>query len=281
MKSKDIVFTASRNGKLLELVRSELKGVPTGKTKSYLEHGCISVDGTVSTKYDYAVKVGQTVKIGQHGNFGAKSLIPVIYEDEALIAVNKPAGLLSVATDTEKENTAYRMLKQGREGSLFVVHRLDKDTSGVLLFAKSSAVRDKLQENWTDTPRREYIAICQGIFEEKQGRIETQLRESSTHFVYSAQSGGQRAVTYYEVIKENRSWSLLRVLLETGKKNQIRVHFSELGHPVAGDKKYGFRGNGMNRLMLHASELEIVHPVSGKHVTIKAPLPVGFKLPRV
>jgi 23S rRNA pseudouridine1911/1915/1917 synthase len=277
----DIVFEASADGGLLECVRRELAGLPGGKAKSFLEHRLISVDGLVTSKYDFPVRRGQTIRIRQSGGGSYASPLEVLYEDDDLLAVNKPAGLLTVSTDTEKERTAYRLLKDSGVGPIFVVHRLDRDTSGVLLFAKSAEMRDELQRGWEKTRRREYLAICEGVFAEKSGRCDTLLRESSAHVVYSAPYGdGRRAVTNYEVIKENARYSFLRVLIETGRKNQIRVHMKELGHPVVGDKKYGAAGNPLKRLGLHASCLEIIHPRTGAPVTIKAAPDRAFRLPK-
>ena len=278
---EDIVFIAKEGGGLLSCVRKERPELPSGKAKSYLEHRMISVDGTITSKFDYPVKPGQTIRISQTVNSSYASPLEVIYEDSDLLAINKPAGLLSVATDTEKENTAIRLLRESGIDPLYVVHRIDRDTSGVLLFSKSIEMRDKLQASWEDVIRREYLAVCEGVFAEKSGRRDTILRETSTHLVYSVKSGeGQRAITNYEVIKENAHYSFLRVLIETGRKNQIRVHMKELSHPVVGDKKYGAHGNPMGRLGLHASLLEFNHPRTGNAVVIKAPPESRFRLPK-
>ncbi len=277
----DIMLTAAEDAKLLEFIRRSLPELPRGKLKSFLEHRQISVDGAVTTRYDYPVRRGQTVAIRRAAVKAAPSELEILYEDEALLAVNKPAGLLSVATDTEKEKTAFRLLKEQLGRPVYVVHRLDKETSGVLLFAKSAEIRDALQNRWEDTPRREYLAICQGVFEEKKGRIETRLSETSSHMVYSSRFGdGKLAVTEYEVLEENAAYSLLKVLLKTGRKNQIRVHMKELGHPVAGDKKYGASSDPLGRLGLHAGVLEITHPVTGKTLIIEAKTEARFRLPR-
>jgi RluA family pseudouridine synthase len=278
---RDIIFAAAESGGLLELVRRELPDIPAGKTKSYLEHRMISVDDVVTSRYNYAVKRGQTVKIRQSASGAYASPLEIIYEDSDLFAVNKPAGLLTVATDTEKENTAIRLLREGGVNPLFVVHRLDRDTSGVLLLAKSAEMRDALQNAWESVRRREYAAVCEGVFAKKSGRCDTLLRETATHLVYSAQSGdGKRAITNYEVTRENERYSYLRVLIETGRKNQIRVHFKDLGHPVAGDKKYGAAGNPLGRLGLHASVLELAHPRTGKTLVLTAKAERRFRLPK-
>lgn len=278
---EDIVFVVNEDSKLLDCVRKERPELPSGKAKSYLEHRMISVDGEVTSKFDYPVKRGQTITISRTINSSYDSPLEVIYEDSDLLAINKPAGLLSVATDTEKENTAIRLLRDSGIDPLYVVHRIDRDTSGVLLFAKSIEMRDELQASWEDIKRREYLAVCEGVFAEKSGRCDTILRETSTHLVYSVKSGeGQRAITNYEVIKENAHYSYLRVLIETGRKNQIRVHMKELSHPVVGDKKYGAHGNPMGRLGLHASLLELNHPRTGNAVVIKASPESRFRLPK-
>ncbi|MDR3209102.1 MAG: RluA family pseudouridine synthase [Oscillospiraceae bacterium] len=280
-QKQDIVFTAGESGTLLALVRRALADTPSGKAKSYLEHRMISVDGVVTSRYDYPVARGQTVKIRREASGAYNSPLEVLYEDADLFAVNKPAGLLTVATDTEKENTAIRLLRDRGMNPLFVVHRLDRDTSGVLLFAKSAETRDALQNAWESTRRREYAAVCEGVFEQKSGRCDTVLRETSAHRVYSAPSGeGKRAVTLYEVLRENKKYSYLRVLLETGRKNQIRVHMQELSHPVVGDKKYGARGNPLGRLGLHASVLELTHPRTGATLTLTAKPERRFRLPK-
>ena len=284
MKStrNDTVFEVKEDGKLLETVREELPKLPSGKVKSCLEHRMISVDGIVTSKFDYPVKRGQTVRISQSEVKSYSSPLPIIYEDEYLLAVNKPAGLLSVANELEKENTAIRLLRDSGIDPLYVVHRLDRDTSGVLLFSKSAELRDSMQNSWDEiVKRREYIAICEGVFAEKKGRRESLLRETENHLVYSASYGeGKLAITNYEVLKENARYSYLRVLIETGRKNQIRVHMKELSHPVAGDKKYGGHGSSLGRLGLHASVLELSHPQTGELLAIKAPIPTGFRLPK-
>jgi 23S rRNA pseudouridine1911/1915/1917 synthase len=210
--------------------------------------------------------------------------LEIIYEDEYLLAVNKPTGLLSVATDTEKEKTAFRLLKDSLGSPIYVVHRLDRETSGVLLFAKSAEIRDALQAEWDRTPRREYLAVCEGVFNERKGRRETVFNESSAHRVYSINAEltgeGRRAVTNYEVLRDNGKYSLLRIRLETGRKNQIRVHMQEMGHPVAGDKKYGATGSPLGRLGLHASLLEAIHPVTKRPLIIEAKPDKKFKLPK-
>ena len=274
-------FVAKADGELLALVRAAFPAEPAGKVKSWLEHRQLSVDGVVTSRYDFPVRRGQTVQVAPRGVLQRDVPLELLYEDADLVAVNKPAGLLTVATDTEKARTAIRLLREGGYPRLFVVHRLDRETSGVLLFARSEAVRDTLQKNWDQVRLREYHAICQGVFRQPQGRCESFLRENAAHTVYSTQDGsGKRAVTNYEVLRANRAYSYLRVTLETGRKNQIRVHLSELGHPVVGDKRYGAKENPLGRLGLHARALSLPHPRSGRVLTITAEPERRFRLPK-
>lgn len=277
---KDKIIIAERDGELLEYLREALSQTPHGKIKSYLTHRQISVDGEVTTKYNFGIKAGQTIKISENGGALPVRGIETIYEDDCLLAVNKPAGLLAVATEREKIRTAYSRLREHRRGDIFVVHRLDRDTSGVLLFAKERSVKEELQESWNDIVfLREYLAICEGVFEEKRGRCDTYLSENSAHVVYSARQG-KRAVTNYEVLSDNGLYSLVKISLETGRKNQIRVHMKELSHPVVGDKKYGTCSNPIGRLGLHAQRLGFIHPVTGKKVIITAKADSKFRLPK-
>lgn len=277
---KDLVFEAKESAKLLEFLYREVNGLPRGKIKSCLEHRQVFVNGMVTTRFNHEINKGDTVKISSAEGSRKTHGIEIIYEDEFFVAINKPAKLLSVSTDTEKHRTAYSLLRENRRGELFVVHRLDRDTSGVLLFAKSRELCSLMQENWNERVTvREYLAICEGSFEVKKGRCDTLIAENSVHVMYSG-NGGKRAITDYEVLDEQNGFSLVRVNLHTGRKNQIRVHMKELGHPVVGDKKYGSNENPIGRLGLHASRLGFVHPKTEKEVIIKANRDKKFKLSR-
>lgn len=277
---KDIVLKVNKEGELLKFLYASLASQPKGKVKSYLEHRQVLVNGVVTTKFNLPLKAGDEVKISLSEGSTKPHGIDIIYEDADFVAVNKPAGLLTVSTDGEKTKTAYARLSENRRGEVFVVHRLDRDTSGALLFAKSAKMRDMLQEKWNDLVfLREYTAICEGVFEKKKGRCDTLIAENSVHVMYSS-STGKRAITDYEVVNENENYSLVKVRLLTGRKNQIRVHMKELGHPVVGDKKYGSSQNPIGRLGLHASALGFTHPVTGKEIIIRAKSERKFTLPK-
>ena len=275
---------------LLPFLREKLAGKPAGKVKSILEHGLVSVDGKATTKYNAPLKPGQTVTIGAYvpeppANALAASHPPILYEDRELLVIDKPAGLLTISTGSkEPEDTAYRQMtayvrRKNPENRIFVVHRLDRDTSGVVVFAKDPVIKEALQEKWDElVTYRGYYAIAEGKIEEPAGRLTSWLKETRTHIVYSSRKAGdgKPAVTNYEMIRQNPDYSFLRVWLETGRKNQIRVQLSELGHPVTGDKKYGAKRDPLKRLGLHAWKLELTHPFTGKRLDLIAEPPQKF-----
>jgi len=210
--------------------------------------------------------------------------LAILYEDADIIVIDKPAGLLTIATDKEKSETAYFILTDYvRKGSarsrarVFIVHRLDRDTSGFLVFAKTFASKTTLQEDWATTEKH-YLAIVHGKPVKKADTITSYLAENKVHRVYSTMNSrqGRLASTGYKVLKEAKGMTLLDVHLLTGRKNQIRVHLADIGHPVVGDKKYGDAKGARARLALHAWTLSFVHPVSGQRMTLVAPPPLSF-----
>jgi len=211
--------------------------------------------------------------------------LTILYEDHDIVVVNKTDGLLTVRTETVKENTALNHLndyvKKGNQKSnaqVFVVHRLDKDTSGVLIFAKSEKAKAYLIDEWKNFSKK-YYAIVHGILPEKEGIIESYLAENSIHKMYSVNDPekGVYAKTGYKVLKESKHYSLLEIDLYTGKKNQIRVHFAEKGYPVAGDKMYGIKDRWIKRLTLHSTSLTITHPYTNEPMTFESKIPAYFE----
>lgn len=254
--------------------------------KNLLTKKKVLVDGIVVSQYNYVLKRKQIVSISSIP-IRQESLfkhLNVIYEDDTFIAINKPNGLLTIASDKEKQLTAYRMISDyvasgDKYSRVYITHRLDKETSGVLLISKDEKMRDELQDDWNKNVKtRGYLAIVEGKMAKKKGTIESYLLETSTNLMYSTtnKKEGKKAITHYEVIKENKYYSMLRIKLDTGRKNQIRVHLKELGHPVIGDDKYGSKLNPIKRLGLHAELLEFYHPKSKELVSIKARAPKEF-----
>jgi 23S rRNA pseudouridine1911/1915/1917 synthase len=283
----DIELVATEPCELLPFLLEKLSNRSRNNVKSLLTHKEVLVDGKIITKHDYKLRVGQVLNISQAKNRGQKAtnLLDVIYEDDEIIAINKPTGLLSIATDKERELTAYNLLMQYVKiadpfGRVFAVHRLDRDTSGVFIVAKNERMKLALQKNWADLVlTRGYMAIVEGNPEEKSGKITSWLRETTTLLMYSSYKFGDglKAITNYKVINEIDGFSLLEVLIETGRKNQIRVHMKDIGHPVVGDKKYGSTTDPIKRLGLHAFKLEFTHPFNDKVMCLEAPLPKSFK----
>lgn len=229
----------------------------------------------------YTVTI-QKNKAAKAANF---EKMKILYEDDAIIVIEKDSGLLTVATEQEKSLTAYKQLmdyvqKINPKNRIFVVHRLDRETSGVMLFAKSEEIKHTLQTGWKEMVKeRSYVALVEGIVTKHEDTITSWLKETKTFKVYSSQKqdDGKKAVTHYKVIKASNNLSLLSVYLETGRKNQIRVHMSDIGHPVVGgDKKYGAKGNAIGRFGLHAIVLAINHPVTGELLRFKSNIPTEF-----
>jgi 23S rRNA pseudouridine1911/1915/1917 synthase len=207
----------------------------------------------------------------------------IIYEDKELLVINKLSGLLTIATEKEKMQTLYHeareyVKKQNPKNKIFIVHRLDKDTSGIVLFAKNEKLKLALQNNWENLAiTREYIALLCGSPKEKSGRIESHLKESKTLQVYNtSKSLGKLAITDYEIIKNNKEYSLARINIKTGRKNQIRVAMEQIGCPIAGDKKYNTLKNPYRRLCLHATKLVLIHPFTHKEYVFICSYPQIF-----
>jgi RluA family pseudouridine synthase len=210
--------------------------------------------------------------------------LEILYEDRDILVVDKPAGLLTVETETNKFKTAYYILTDYvRKGCLksrnrlFIVHRLDQWTSGVLIFAKSEEVRLHLQAKWKNTEKK-YIAVVNGQLVQKEGIITSYLAENKAYVVYSTTdvTKGKLAHTAYKVLKETKRFSLLEINLLTGRKNQIRVHMADMEHPIVGDRKYGKTKDGYERLALHSESISFKHPTSGEQMTFEAKVPNYF-----
>ncbi len=279
------VYTVSEPDTLLPFLLSHVKGKSRNNVKSLLSRRLVAVDGVPLSRFDAPLSPGQQVSILPSPAPRADALpFPLLYEDEHLIVVNKPAKLLSVANDKEKARTAYHIVtdyvKARRVGDrIFVIHRLDRDTSGVLMFARDRSTKELFQARWNEiVTRRGYLAVVEGVPKPAQDTIRSYLVETDTHLSFSGApgKGAKEAVTSYQVVKAGNGYSLLDVSIETGRKNQIRVHMKEKGCPVAGDRQYGARTNPIGRLCLHANELSFTHPVTGEAVTFKAKMPRDF-----
>ena len=247
--------------------------------KNLLKFERIYVDGHIQTHYAYPLKKGQIVSIGKKK---AELPFPIVYEDQEIIVIDKPCGLLSEATDKESQKTAYMIIKtylSKKKEKIFLVHRLDQYTSGLLMFVKSQKLYDLLTHHWNQYVKtRGYVAIVEGHMKKTHGTIDNYLSESKTQNIYiTNKRHGKRAITHYRVIASSSQYSLLEIYLDTGRKNQIRVHLSSLHHPIVGDDKYGASCNPIKRLGLHAHELMFIHPLTQREMRFVSPTPQVFE----
>lgn len=276
------------NSTLLEYLMENFKDKSRTTLKSYLNHRQIAINGKTTTAFDYPVKQNDEIRISPVGEpkQNPNHRIKFIYEDQDIIVVEKKNGVLSISTGKEGEITAYSIAmehvrRQHPDNRVYVVHRLDRDTSGLLIFAKSPFVQQQLQNRWNDNIiLRKYIAIVEGKPEKAEDRLVSWLTESAKSLkVYASptDNGGKKAITNYKLLQSNDKFSLLEITLETGRKNQIRAQFEQIKHPVAGDKKYGATTNPLGRLCLHASALSFKHPITNEVLTFDTGIPASFK----
>jgi 23S rRNA pseudouridine1911/1915/1917 synthase len=285
-KPNDLKFEVEKDTELLFFLLEKMPQKSRNDVKVLLRDKKVFVEGEAISQFNQPLVLGQKVEIRwekQPEEIKFRGL-KIIFEDQYLIVIDKEAGVLSIATEKQKENTAYSILsnylkKQDPANKIFVVHRLDKDTSGIMMYAKSQKIQKALQENWNDNIlERTYLAVVEGIVTKPVGKIISYLTESKALIMYSSQNPdhGQKAITYYEVTKISKKHSLLQVNLETGRKNQIRVHMQDLGHSVIGDEKYGAATNPIKRLGLHAWVLSFNHPLSGETMRFETEVPKVF-----
>ena len=276
-------ITVKKEGELLDYLYNNID-MPKKRIKQYLTHGAIFVNNTKTTKYNYRILPGMTIMIDTDSKNKKTLPFDILFEDDHIIVVNKPSGLLTIATAKEKEKTLYHIVREylvskDKNARVFIVHRLDKDTSGVVVLAKDEKTKNKLQENWNEyVSLREYVAVVHGRLNKESDRIVQKLKETKTNLVYvSRDNYGKEAITNYKVIKENNDYSMVSITLETGRKNQIRVAFNTLHHPIVGDKKYSTIKDNESRLFLHANRLKMYYPEIRKDILFETSTPNEFK----
>ena len=263
--------------KLVDRLQTEFPDSSKTTLKQWILEGRITVDGKISLFPALLVEDTQVIALKPKSTYmGWK--VNILYEDLDIVVVSKPSGLLSVDKDNEREMSLHRLLKRRRQ-RVYPVHRLDKPASGVLVYAYSEHARDGLKQQFaTHTIHREYRAVVDGILESPMGSWVHFLKEDAALKMYVAEEG-KEAITHFEVLKTFKDSTLLKLVLETGRKNQIRVQCSEAGHPICGDRKYGSQTNPYKRLALHALVLEFNHPVTAKRMRFvdenALPLPLG------
>ncbi len=278
-------ITVEQEATLLPFLFELLKEQSKTSVKALLSRGQILVNQQVTTQFDTPLHAGDVVTISYNRRKVVfnNPLLNIIYEDDAVIVVNKREGLLSVSTAKVRERTAFHILsdylkKSDPRNKLFVLHRLDRDTSGLMMFAKTRAIQEKMQSNWNEMiTERTYVAVVEGRPEKNSDLITTQLKENAEARVYVVAEGGKDAITRYNLLRTNDKYSLLELNLETGRKNQIRAQMEYIGHPIAGDYKYGAETDPTGRLMLHAQRLYFIHPETGEEMRFDTRIPDSFK----
>jgi 23S rRNA pseudouridine1911/1915/1917 synthase len=283
---KEIALKVTAPSELLQFLIEKFPEKSRTAIKSLLAHKQITVDDMVTTKFDHPLKRGQMVFLNKKRSDEKPRFrgLRIVHEDNDIIVIDKASGMLSMASETEKQKTAYSILSEyvkrfNPKNLIFIVHRLDRDTSGLMMFAKSKRVQEVLQQDWNNAIiERSYIAVVEGCVETPEGTVTSWLRENKAMVMYSSQTpdDGQKAITHYKVLKSNKFFSMLDVKLETGRKNQIRVHMKDIGFPVTGDKKYGGKLNPIGQMGLHARVLAFKHPVTGKALRFETPIPGKF-----
>jgi 23S rRNA pseudouridine1911/1915/1917 synthase len=287
--AKQKQYVVQQPAQLLEFLLAHVTGEGRNAIKSMLARGQIAVDGRAVTVFNYELRSGQIVTLSKDRVVEPPPLhgLSIMYEDDAIIVINKEHGVLSIATDKDEELTAYRQLNAyvrafNERNRIFIVHRLDRDTSGVMVFAKSEQVQQTMQNDWRERVKeRTYVALVDGHVRKPEGKVESWLKENKAMKMYSSPypGDGLHAITHYKVMQSNRQFSLLEVNLETGRKNQIRVHMQDIGHPIAGDKRYGSDSRVLGRLGLHAKVLAFEHPTKKEVVRFATDVPSSFLKP--
>lgn len=278
-------FTVKNETTLLEFLQQCFPQNSRTSIKKMMESGRIFLNNEVLTQFNAPLKSGDKIQLKKAEIRAVLSHpgVTLVYEDEDIIVVNKKSGLLTVATENGDEETVYRILRAYLKATdpankLFVVHRIDKETSGLLLFAKSEDVKQKIQANWDKgVLERQYIAVVEGNIAKKKGTIRLRLLEQKNLLVRVVDAPmGLESITHYTVLQATNAYTMLALQLETGRKHQIRAHLSAIGHPVVGDRKYGAAPSPIKRMALHAQSLVFEHPVSKKIMRFKSDPPRKF-----
>lgn len=285
---KEIKFTAATSGMLLDFLFEHIEGESKTTIRSYLRNRQVSVNGCMSTHFDFPINPGDAIEVssGRTKEALRHPMVRIVWEDQYLLVVEKRSGLLSIATDKETQKTAYNIISTYLKSidptaRVFVVHRLDRETSGLMLFAKDEKTKFALQSAWNDSIlERKYVAVTEGVMEQDQGVISTYLTESKALKVYATtRENGKIANTGFLVLKrsQRKNLSLVELELETGRKNQIRAHLEHINHPIIGDKKYGATNlSPIGRVALHAMSIEFMHPVTSERLRFATPIPISF-----
>lgn len=280
-------YVVEHDGKLLDWLLENVKGMSKSKIKSTLQGRGIKVGQKVITQFDYPLTAGMKItfsKTKQNNNIFKSRYVKIVYEDQYIVVIEKNIGILSMAAGHSTLNVKTVLddyFKRSRQKcTAHIVHRLDRDTSGLMIYAKDKQTEMLLEQDWHNIVfDRRYVAVVSGEMEQDEGTIANWLKDNSAYITYSSpvDNGGKYAVTHFHVLKRSADYSLVEYKLETGRKNQIRVHTADMGHPVCGDVKYGNGDNPIGRLCLHAYVLSFYHPITHEPMDFETPIPPHFR----
>ena len=287
MMTEDHQFRVASRCELLPYLISLPLGLSRKQAKDLLRFRAVTVQHKAGVRHDTDLRPNDVVTIAVRKRVRDDALerqgLKIIHLDDAIVVVDKPAGLLSMGSEREKERTAHRLLnehlktlRRSRLQQAFIVHRLDRETSGLMVFARNQSIQAILQQNWKKVVKR-YLAVVEGMPANGQGTLKDHLVESNSFMVHRVEKGGELAITHYRVLRRHGDKSLLELTLETGRKNQVRVQLAALGHPIIGDRKYGASTDPARRLALHSWELKFRHPVSGASMEFHSGLPAQLE----
>ncbi len=284
--TKYIEFTVKTSQPLMEFLMTAMQGISRNKVKAILSGHGISIDKKLVTQYDFLLQPGMVVRVSRHKRSTElkNKFIKLVYEDKDLVVIEKNIGILSMSSSSHqfcvKTLLDEYFKRRHFKCTAHIVHRLDRETSGLMIYAKSLEVKRILEENWHDivTDRR-YIAVVSGRMEREGGTISSWLKDNKAFITHSSptDNGGKFAVTHFHTLETRDRYSLVELKLETGRKNQIRVHMQDIGHPVIGDPKYGDGNNPIGRLGLHAFRLNFFHPITNERMEFETPYPSSFR----
>ena len=284
---QNVKIKAGESGSILDVLKKAVGTDSSTRIRKYIRHGRVHCNGRQVLRADMNVKSGDVLEVTRDPAAGAHRVeppVPILYEDRDLVAVEKPAGMLTIGAESKKNPSLYRLMNlyarknAFHRASVFVVHRLDREVSGIVIFAKSREIQKRIKHSWPSTEKR-YYALVEGRPPKAEGTVESWLAEDGQQKVRSVPKstfGARNAVTHYRTLKELRDHTLLEILLETGRKNQIRVHMADIGCPIVGDRRYGASDRFVRRIRLHGFLFAFNHPAAGNRIRIHSRMPAGF-----